>query len=53
MKVTVPVGLYLVTAKATKLSIFLILEEKKCSTVASGEFVRCRHNSVRIIHHYR
>lgn len=53
MKVTVLVGLYLVTVKATKFSIFLILEEKKCSTVASGEFVRCRHNSVRIIHHYR
>lgn len=53
MKVNVPVGLYLVKVKATKLSIFLILEEKKCSTVASGEFVRCRRNSVRFIHQYR
>ena len=36
MKVNVLVGLHLVKVKATKLSIFfLILEEKKCSIVAS------------------
>lgn len=40
MKVNVPVGLHLVKVKATKLSIFfLILEEKKCSIVASMSLV--------------